>query len=783
MNYSRLFFQFFLFAFLGSSLACAKLYELDPQLAAVSYSVSGSVTGLNGTLTLQNNSTDSLTISIGDSSFTFEEALLDAAAYQVSIFEQPEGQICTVENGNGTIAAANINNILITCTNVSYYVGGTVDGLDGTVILQHNDGEQLEISSDENSFTFFTAVAHGAAYSISVFEQPDGQTCTVENSSGTIAAADVTDVHVVCSDITYTVGGNLSGLVGSVTLRNNGGDNLVLGADGAFAFASPVAEGAAYVVTVFSQPADQTCTLTNDSGIASADITNVSVTCSDNTYTIGGTLTGLADGASVTLRNNGGDNLILSSNGVFTFATQLEDGEAYNATVFSQPSTPHQTCNVTSGAGSISDANVTGISVNCSTNLYEVTLDVQSMATLGIGSDSLEVSLESGGDPLVFAADGIDVFENALPDGEYELSIVSSPTNPHQTCTPNMSEVVIDGDDVTVEINCSVNDYTLRVNVSGLDDGQSVTVASTAGGVLAPITDEGIYPFPDDLADQTSYVVSISSQPALQACSVASPAGTINGSNATVSITCVDTYTIGGTLNGLADGEQVTLQNNAGDDLILTNDGPFTFATRLESTDAYEVTVLTQPDGQACELSNDTGMVSGVNVSNIAVTCASNALSIFMTTGTYDGALGGFSGADAICDGEFDGTKALLAQGGVRMPCNPGVTCDISHNIDWVLLPNTTYYRADGLTEIGTTNSAGIFPFPLDAAFSASSTAEIWTGLQSTWETGFSCGGWVMNSSAVGLSWFSDQVAEGSIVADTFADCGVARRLLCVQQP
>jgi hypothetical protein len=87
------------------------------------------------------------------------------------------------------------------------------------------------------------------------------------------------------ADKPFTVGGNVSGLTGSVILQNNGGNNLVRTTNGAFVFSAALTTGSAYAVTVSSQPAGQTCTVTNGSGtIASANVTNVIVTCS-NTVT------------------------------------------------------------------------------------------------------------------------------------------------------------------------------------------------------------------------------------------------------------------------------------------------------------------------------------------------------------------------------------------------------------------------------------------------------------------------------------------------------------------
>src|SRR5689334_15133514 len=61
------------------------------------------------------------------------------------------------------------------------------------------------------------------------------------------------------------------------------------------------------------------------------------------TVTVGGTLTGLA-GNSVALRLNGGADLVVAANGVFTFPGTLSRGAAYTITVQTQPVTPSQTC-------------------------------------------------------------------------------------------------------------------------------------------------------------------------------------------------------------------------------------------------------------------------------------------------------------------------------------------------------------------------------------------------------------------------------------------------------
>ena len=79
----------------------------------------------------------------------------------------------------------------------------------------------------------------------------------------------------------FSIGGNVAGLAGSLTLRNEGGDDLAITADGPFTFTDKLAAGANYAVTVAQEPSGQSCTVTNGAGtIGSANITNVSVICS-----------------------------------------------------------------------------------------------------------------------------------------------------------------------------------------------------------------------------------------------------------------------------------------------------------------------------------------------------------------------------------------------------------------------------------------------------------------------------------------------------------------------
>lgn len=96
--------------------------------------------------------------------------------------------------------------------------------------------------------------------------------------------------HVRFSDVisstTFSVGGSVSGLTGSVTLQNNLTNDLLVNASGGFTFTTELNDGSGYSVSVLSQPSGQTCSVASGSGaITSADVTDVSVTCADDPVT------------------------------------------------------------------------------------------------------------------------------------------------------------------------------------------------------------------------------------------------------------------------------------------------------------------------------------------------------------------------------------------------------------------------------------------------------------------------------------------------------------------
>jgi hypothetical protein len=448
------------------------------------FAVGGTVTGLAGAgLVLQANGDDNLSVN-ADGTFAFPTPILSGATYEVTVAMQPSlpTQACTVATGTGTVGGANVVTIDVRCATVRFTLGGTVTGLLGTgLVLRANGGDDLAIGAD-GRFTFATPIASGAAFAVTVLTQPAtlSQTCTASGGTGTVGGGHVTSIAINCTTNRYTVGGTISGLVGTVTLQNEGGDELDVTANGTFAFATPVPSGATYGVTVKTQPTLpwQTCTVSAGAAtVTSADVANVAVTCTTNVFTIGGTLSGLAAGNAITLRNNGGGDLVRSANGSFTFPAPVASGQPYAVTVVNPTSPISQTCTVTSGAGLVIGSDVTDIQVTCTTNTFTIGGTVSRLTGTGF------VLRDNGGDDLAIASNGTFTFPTPVASGAtYSITIRTQPTG--QTCTVTSGTGTMGASNVTsVEVTCVL----FPIVVPGSNFGVGALALDNNGDLLVAV--------------------------------------------------------------------------------------------------------------------------------------------------------------------------------------------------------------------------------------------------------------------------------------------------------
>jgi len=521
----------------------SNLDELDAgtDIGIANYTVGGQIEGLTGSgFVLQNDGSDDLTIS-EDGIFSFSPAMIDGSDYTVGVLTQPNNpnQVCTVNNGSGTLSGAAVSNITVTCSTTAYTIGGTVSGYVGSgLVLQNNDGDDLPVSAD-GAFSFNSAVADGSEYVVSVRTHPGspGQICTVNNGSGTVSAAAVSNVAVICSTTSYTVGGTVSGYAGSgLVLQNNNSDDLPVSANGTFSFSNAVADGSNYTVTVLTQPnnPNQICTVSNGSDtVSGAVVSSVAVTCSTTAYTVGGTVFGYT-GSGLVLQNNDGDDLPINTNGTFTFTTPLTDTSTYAVTVFTQPDSPNQTCTVNNDKGIVSGSTVTNITVACETTSYTIGGTI-----IGLVGNGL-VLQNNGGDDLLISSNGDFTFTAALTDGnDYAVTVQTQPGSPNQTCmVGNDKGTVSSTTIIDVTVTCVTASYTIGGTVTGLIGGE--LVLQNNGGDDLVINADGDFTFVTALADGSAYAVTVLTSPAepTQRCTVENSEGVLEGGDANVTVSC-----------------------------------------------------------------------------------------------------------------------------------------------------------------------------------------------------------------------------------------------------
>ena len=776
------------------------------------YSVGGTISGLSGTAVLENNGGNDLSTS-ANGTFTFSTLLAQGAAYNVTVKTNPSGQTCSVTNPSGTVAAANVTNVSVTCvTFAASSVSDNFNRADGTLgagwtdmtdgglaissqvvtgtkatysgdirtgeTYSSDQSSQIEVTSTQLSggqwigpavraqnggqnlylglyfwnngnpeLMLFKRISGnwtqlGASYQSGALAAGTQLNLTVTGSTLSFSVSGVVRITATDTSLTggapaimaygtpkgdnwvgvgagtsvptYSVGGTISGLSGTAVLENNGGNDLSTSANGTFTFSTLLAQGAAYNVTVKTNPSGQTCSVTNPSGtVAAANVTNVSVTCVTlvtPTYSVGGTISGLS--GTAVLENNGGNDLSTSANGTFTFSTLLAQGAAYNVTVKTNPS--GQTCSVTNPSGTVAAANVTNVSVTCVTLVGSSVSDNFNRAdgTLGAGwtdmtdgglaissqvvtgtkatysgdirtgetyssdqSSQIEVTSTqlSGGQwigPAVRAQNGgqnlylgLYFWNNGNPElmlfkrisgnwtqlgASYQSGALAAGTQLNLTVTGSTLSFSVSGvvritatdtsltggapaimaygtpkgdNWVGVGAGTSVPTYSVGGTISGLS---GTAVLENNGGNDLSTSANGTFTFSTLLAQGAAYNVTVKTNPSGQTCSVTNPSGTVAAANVTnVSVTCVTlvtpTYSVGGTISGLS-GTAV-LENNGGNDLSTSANGTFTFSTLLAQGAAYNVTVKTNPSGQTCSVTNPSGTVAAANVTNVSVTC------------------------------------------------------------------------------------------------------------------------------------------------------------------
>ena len=588
--------------------------------------------GLTGTAVLENNAGNDLSTST-NGAFTFSTALAGGSAYNVTVKTNPSGQACTVTNPSGTIAAANVTNVSISCVTTvvpTYTVGGTIAGLTGTAVLENNAGNDLSTSTN-GAFTFSTALAQGSAYNVTVKTNPSGQACTVTNPSGTIAAANVTNVSISCVTTTaptYTVGGTIAGLTGTVVLENNAGNDLSTSTNGAFTFSTALGPGLRLQRHRQDQPfgtglhgheplghhrhgqrhqrLDQLC----DHDRAHLHGRGHH----RRAHRHGGPREQRRQRPEhqhqrrLHLQHPLGRGLRLQRHRQDQpFGTDLHGHEPLGHHRRGQR---HQRLDQLCDhrrAGSVSDNfnRANGTLGAGWTDMSDGGMAISSQVVVGTKS-SYSGDIRTGETYASDQSSQIEVTSTQLSGGQWIGAAVRAQNS---------------GQNLYLGLYFWNNGNPELMLFKRISGNWTQLGASSFQGALAAGTQLNLSVAGSTLTFSQNGVARITATdtsltggaPGIMAY------GTPKGDNWVGAGTTGSTYTVGGTITGLT-GTAV-LENNAGNDLSTSTNGAFTFSTPLAGGSAYNVTVKTNPSGQTCTVTNPSGTIATANVTNVSISC------------------------------------------------------------------------------------------------------------------------------------------------------------------
>lgn len=357
------------------------------------YNLGGTVSGLGvGESATISNGLDILVPALGNENFSLTP-VANGTSYSVTASEgNPARYTCTVVGGSGTISQ-HTNNVQVTCAPSGLRIlSGTLAGLvpaDGSVEIT-NGGITQTLTN--NGVFSYGSLNLGVNYNIAVSSMPLGYTCALSpNAAGTLTD-DINSIVITCTPPTpKSISVNVSGLnIGTLIVKNVGTDNngiaindsMTINSNGSFTFLNKEKYNTVYNVTIQTQPTEHTCSIANPTGTTTIDVTNINITCTANTHSVGGTVSGLTVGDYVKFVFNDTSaatevNHAEALGASYTIPRSFEYGRQYRMYITEVPAGKKCTFTTTNGSPpfTISDDAVSGfIGKNSTTTVNDLNI-------------------------------------------------------------------------------------------------------------------------------------------------------------------------------------------------------------------------------------------------------------------------------------------------------------------------------------------------------------------------------------------------------------------------
>ena len=181
------------------------------------------------------------------------------------------------------------------------------------------------------------------------------------------------------------------------------------------------------------------------------------MTCTPNTYTVSGSVSGLV-GSGFELTDNAGHILSVAppTFAPSTFSETLPKRHALQLLAYSNPTSPWQTCTATTGgSGTVANANLSGIVVTCTTNSYAVTVNLSGAYNSTYICDT----------SCPYMGNGSYTFPAVASGTSYSIVVYDPPYQSCSVTTGNQSGTV-GGSAVSVSIYCSPPQYPISVSLT-----------------------------------------------------------------------------------------------------------------------------------------------------------------------------------------------------------------------------------------------------------------------------------------------------------------------------
>ncbi len=186
---------------------------------------------------------------------------------------------------------------------------------------------------------------------------------------------------------------------------------------------------------------------------------------------------------------------------------------------------------------------------------------------------------------------------------------------------------------------CGGDDADILLQVRSISNltKDGLTLSLNGGTALPVAANSGFFNFPNRVARDSDFEIKIVGQPPNAKCEIFDGKGKIGAiSPQTIRIVCtLFAYDLGGTIEGLALNEKITLNNGSVKKEIIgtgpvTTPLPFTMTTvnadkslsgQVPEDFSYGITVFAPPAGKTCTVTKGTGVMPARAVTDVAVKC------------------------------------------------------------------------------------------------------------------------------------------------------------------